>query len=322
MLKFLCSALVILGSGALFATIHPSPGGWGITGEYLYLMPTVDDTYFVISSPETTTFPNGKRINNEFNFDSGYRVGGVYAFCECDREISVAYSYLSNKRNKTVTGDFLWATLGNPDFASSFENYTGTAHSHLNLRYERLDALFAQKVYDCCDLSLRLQFGLEYAQLKLHENHTYESTVIGTTSQNSKAWGVGPQLGVEVDYQICQFYDCMPGILSFNVISSGSILAGETKTSVTNVLTGATILDVSDRKGCRVIPAFHTRFGFNYATCLCGYGMNIEVGYEFNSYYRGLARTVFPDDVADGLCTTQYYNYDVQGLYVSASVSF
>lgn len=329
MLKFLCSALVVLSAGSLFAINHPAPGNWGVTGEYLYLLPTVDDTYFVTKSPSSTTFPNGRRENNDCKFYSGYRVTGVYTFCDCncDREAVVSYAHLAGSQGKNVSGNFLWATRGRADFTSSFENYSGTADSRLGFNYERLDALYAQRIYNCCGLDVRLDFGLEYALLRLKERCTFAGGQnTGTIREKCRTWGIGPQFGFDVNYELCKFDECdcswLPGTLSLNVLTSGSILAGQTGTDVNNVLNNATILDVSDQKSCRVIPALHTRVGVNYDTCICGWKTDLEVGYEFSSYYRGLARQVYADDVADGHTTTSYYNYDVQGLYVSASVSF
>lgn len=326
MLKKLFSALVLVGAGSLAAVAHPNAGDWGVFGEYLYQRPSVDDTYFVISSPVTTAFPNGTRINNDFNYRSGYRVGGSYAFCDCDREFSVSYTHLKTSKTKTVTGDFLWATNGRADFASAFEDYTGTATSSLGYHYQRYDGLFSQKIYSCCGTDVRFQFGVEYAQLRFNESYTYAVVggALGTISQRSKTWGVGPELGFEINYALWdnQCCDTMPGTLYINVLSSGSILAAETKTSEYNNLAEADILDVTGQRAHRVIPAVHARIGLAYETAFCGNKAAIEVGYEFNSYYRALSRVTYPDDVADGLSYNNYYNFDSQGLYVSASVTF
>ncbi len=72
------SLFLMLSAGALFA--RPCPGGWEVDLEYLYLFPTVDDTYFVLDAPATAGFPNGTRENNDFGFHSGFRVGGLMHF--------------------------------------------------------------------------------------------------------------------------------------------------------------------------------------------------------------------------------------------------
>lgn len=318
----LCTALFALSAGTLMANNHPSPGSWGITGEYLYLRPSVDETNFVISSPTTSEFPTGKREHNDFQFHSGYRVGGAYGFCECPSELQIEYTHLSAKDSKTVNGDFLWGTLGHANFASNFENFAGSASSRLNVLYQRVDANYAQSVFNCCGLDLYAQFGLEYASLRFREHFAYQSTILGTIHQRSKMWGIGPQLGFEFDYELYQFTDCLPGSLSLNVLSTGSLLVSKTRAREHNVLGETTFLDVHDHHTKRIIPALHTRIGLNYSTCISGFGALLEVGYEFSSYFRALSRTTFPDDVATGLSSTNYYNFDIQGLYVDAMITF
>lgn len=326
MLKKLFSALVLVSAGSLAAFVHPSAGEWGVFGEYLYQRPTVDDTYFVISAPATATFPNGSRINNDFNYRSGYRVGGSYGFCNSDSDFSISYTHLKTSKTKVVTGDFLWATNGRADLASGFEDYAGTATSSLGYHYQRYDGLFSQSIYNSCGSSVRFQFGVEYAQLRFNEDYTYTVTgaAAGTISQRSKTWGVGPEIGLEINYSLWDNQCCntMPGTLYINVLSSGSILAAETKTSEDNAIDGVSLLDVSGQRAHRIIPAVHARIGLAYETAFCGNKAAIEVGYEFNSYYRGLARVTYPDDVADSLSYNNYYNFDSQGLYVTASVAF
>lgn len=318
-----CTFLMTLSLGSLFANSHPAPGEWELSADYLFLKPTFDDTYFVIKSPQTTTFPNGRRENNDFDFESGFRVGAKYALCDCASEAEISYTWLGASEKKVVSGDFLWGTIGRADFASAFENYTGSAGSKLHLLYQRLDALYSQEIYNCCGLDFYLQFGLETAYLRLNEQYEYLNvTTLGEIDQRSKTWGVGPQLGIALDYELCECTCFLPGTLSLNVVSSGSILASETSTNERNILAGTSLLNVSDRNTWRTIPAFHSRVGLNYDVPYSCFDINFEIGYEFSSYLRALSRVSFPDDVADGLASTNYYNFDVQGLYVSASVRF
>lgn len=325
----LCAALLLtVCTGSLtadFGLTGMGGGQWTVTGEYLCLKPSIDDTYYVISSPVTTTFPNGTRENNDFKFHPGFRVGGTYTFCDCNckRDLGFYYSRLGFNQSETTSGEFLWATVGRADLTSAFENYAGSATSSYDYRYQRFDALYGQEIYNCCGIDLALQFGLEAAELRLNEGHVYETTqTLGTTSEHSKTWGIGPQLGMALGYDLFSGSECIPGTFSFNVLSSTSILAGHSETSASNVLAGATILDVSDSKTWRVIPAFHLRFGVDYDFDFSCVDASVGVGYQFSTYLRGLTRVGFPDDVADGLCYSNYYNYDLQGLYVTGSIKF
>ncbi|MBI3900888.1 MAG: hypothetical protein HY324_01900 [Chlamydiia bacterium] len=327
MLKHCALALsVMLGVGTLSASFHPSPGEWALEADFLYSLPSVDDTYFVLNASASTNSPDGKRENNDFNFHPGFRVGLACGLCDCHQELQLYYSRLGCKETKTVSGSFLWATIGSGEvFGGDFNNYTGSASSDLSLLYQRLDAFFTQRAMCCCGMDLYLQGGLECAYMRLQEAIEYlipATPRVGSVNQKSRTWGIGPQLGIEFDYAICQVSCCCPGALSFVAGASGSILASESyeKTLITN--TGVSPLNVSSDPTWRLIRAAHARLGLNYATCFSCWGASAEIGYEFNTYSRMLTRLSFPDDVFDGQSFTNYYDFDVQGLYVAFNAAF
>lgn len=327
MLKgFRLSAMIMtLGVGSLFAASQPGPGEWKITGEYVFFKPSVDDTYFVTQSPVTTTFPNGKTKNNDPDFQSGFRVAAEYGLCECGRSVLFDYLRVQSEQDKTVSGAHLWATNGRSDFTSSFEDYAGSAESHLNTLYERADLLLVQQAGCLCDVEVDLGIGLEYAFLRFQENYRYNVSngVAGDIFQKSHTWGIGPQIGFGLNYCLGNIGCWLNGNWSLNLLSSASLLAAETSTKERNALSNTgTILSVVDSSTWRLIPALHARIGFTYEDCCCWGDYELSAGYEFSSYIRGTARTLYPDDIADGWRQTNYYNFDVQGLYVSAAFKF
>jgi hypothetical protein len=305
---------------------EPCPDHWRFSGGFLYLLPTLDDTYFALSSGITTTFPNGERENNDFGFSPAFRVGAEYAFCDTHRDLQAFYSHLSTRQSRTVSGSHLWGTLGRADLISAFENYAGTASSTLNLLYHRLDVNLSQQALNCYGMYFYIQPGTEYAYLRLDENYSYQITgsTGGTIDQQSRTWGFGPQIGLAIDYNFFQrALTCSTTqTLSVTSLYSGSLLMGRARTTNSQTLATTTLLDTTDEHTWRVIPALHARVGLDYIIQGSCVGGSIGVGYEFNSYIRALARTVFPDDVADSLCETEYYNFDIQGLSIMATLSF
>ncbi len=323
MMRSIFSGIFIFTSCALFASNHPPAGHFGVTGEYLYFMPSVDDTYFVTKSGVSSAYPQGTRRKNDFGFHSGYRLAGVYGFCECDGSAYVGYTHLGVSKRRTIEGDNLWAALGRENFTTTFEDYSGNAKSHLKLNYNRVDALIEQSICSTCDFNFRLLFGLEYANLSLRETNRYEfNATFGKINQRNYTWGVGPEVGFSFDYRICQFIDCLPGAFSINVVSSGSILSGKTNNHDSSTLDEDFILDVKDHGSWRLIPVFHARVGLNYTFPICENQASLEVGYEFDTYNRALARVTYPGDLSNGHSRSDFYNFDLQGLYVSATYSF
>lgn len=318
------AAMLALCAAPLAAHNHPSAGHWGVFAEFLYITPSVDDTYFVLNSPITTDFPNGVRENNDAKYHPGVRVGAIYAGCECDTQFKVSYARLGMSEDKVVAGDFLWATMGRAELTSAFEDYTGVASSDLEYVYNRGDVLVQQKILDCCGLDAYIVWGIEYADFRLNEDYFYDDGVtLGEVHQRSKSYGVGPQLGFDLDYAIWDSECFCNAILGLTVSSTGSLLVAKTDTMNQNTLTGSGyILDVVDKDTWRVIPAFHMNAGVNLDFSMLCLDFSVELGYEVNTYIRGLTRTSFSDDVADGFVTTTYYNYDIHGPYFSGSITF
>ncbi len=299
--------------------VHEDCGGWSISGGILYLKPMIDDSFFVVNSPVSTTFPNGVRENNDFRFQPGFRLGIAYSSPETGREFQLRYSRLDTDESQFVGGDFLWATLGRADFTSVFENYTGTASSRLDLVYQRTDALISQSI-PLSSAEAFVQLGVEHASVRLDEGYTYDSGVnLGTIDQRSRMWGIGPQFGFGCAGTVAEFDS---GVLSVNFLGSASLLVGRTSTYTNNILNAATLVNLADEDASRMIPALHATCGVDYATTVLDLPLRVTFAYEFNSYVRAISRLTFPDDVADGLAVGQFYNFDAHGLYAGATLEF
>lgn len=313
-----CEPMVLLPS-------QPCPQNWRVLGEFLYLLPTLDDTYFVLNSGLSTTFPNGKRENNDFGFKPGFRVGAEFACCNSHRTVQALYSRLSASENRTVTGSHLWATLGRPDLTGAFENYSGSASSELKLLYQNAELNCSHQMVNSHGTYLYIQPGVEFGYFRLKEEYNYQTeSALGSIDQQSKVWGVGPQLGIGLDYSIYQGKISCSTVQSFSMTSlfSGGILMSRGMTKNVQTLGTVTQLSMQDELTWRTIPALRARVGLNYLIHASKFGFAVGIGYEFNTYVRALSRVNFTDDVADGLCNTEYYNFDIQGLYVSGAFSF
>lgn len=308
----------------MYAAQCPQTNNWEVSAEFLYLMPTADDTYFVLdANVSSTTAPNGKILNNNFSFSPGFRVGAGYDLANTSA-FELSYTWLQATQNRTVTGSFLWATVGAPDFASTFENYAGSASSNLNSLYESLEARFTHNLWHCNDVDIELIGGIESAYMRLSENYTYQISggALGTVYRKGTTWGVGPQVGFGLDYVVLRS-SCNPSnVLSLVAVTSGSLLTGESRSNQRNVNAGVTLINTNYETTWRVFPAFHAKLGVNYDTKISNFNTSFGIGYEFNSYIRSLLRPQYYDDVVEAQSYNVYDNYDNQGLYVSANLRF
>ncbi|MCH9625063.1 MAG: hypothetical protein S4CHLAM123_02300 [Chlamydiales bacterium] len=295
---------------------------WEIYGEYLYLCPSVDDTYFVIQSSENPSLV-GNRINNDFSFESGFRVGGAFRFCNGQRALRADYARLTASTHKAVSEGFLSATVGRADLVTQFQNYVGSATSDLDLSYKRVNGLFVQQLWNNC-FELNLLAGIEYASIDYDETDRFTRVVgLGEVDQHTEVWGVGPQFGFELGYNLYRSCFLCPGTFSITGKATGSLLASENRSNAFNSIpNGGTILNISDKSTERLIPVIHARIGLKYASRLFCFGTSIEAGYEFSSYLRAITKTIYTADTANSLSFSNYNNFDIQGLYIAGILSF
>jgi hypothetical protein len=305
-------------------------GTLSVSADFVFLKPSVGDTFFAVANPASNTVPNGDRKNNDPDYEPGFRVAGGYQFAGSGRELELAYTRLALDQSKTLGGSFLFATLGTPDFSSNFENYAGSAQSQLDLTYERIDASFAQPVR-VSDLDLSLHFGIEYASLRLREEYRYTAIGLGQIGESSRTWGIGPQAGIGLAYELLASQGWLPGDLSVGILSSASLLVSQADSRANNTIDftpgngtvdPVTFLDVTDEDTSRIVPAFHTRLGFTWGMPVMGVPAAVSVGYQLDTYLGMLTEVAYPDDVGDGLATTDTQDFDAQGLFVSGTLRF
>ncbi|MGH7336466.1 MAG: Lpg1974 family pore-forming outer membrane protein [Myxococcota bacterium] len=306
-------------------------GTRGITvfGELLFLKPTLDDTYFAISSPAPTPFtdpPSGHRVNGDFDFEPAFRIGAGYEFAESGREVELSYTRLDAEASETVSGSFLWATRGSPNFTFTFGantgGYSGSASAEIDAQYQRIDAHVTLPL-EVSDIDLGLSLGFEWADFRVGEDYVYVDTGagrVGKVTAASRSWGIGPEVGLGLDYEICEPWD-IPGVFSLRAGSSVGLLLSETHTRASQL--GAATFSARDDETSRVITALHARVGVGYAMPLADrIEATFGVGYQIDTHLRGLSRIEFVDDVGRSLATTDYQDFDLQGVYLSFGVVF
>ena len=307
------------------AAAEPRPGTPRMIAQLLFIRPTLDDTAFVLSSPVSTTFPNGHRESNEFEHEPAFRIGAGYTVAESGRSVELSYSRLSANADETVRGDFLWATVGHPNFATSFEDYTGSASASIDADYQQID-LHVTQPWQVSGIELGLLFGLEWADFRVGERYRFvndDTATTGVVSGASRSWGIGPEIGLSLGYEICRECGIPGGAFSLSAGSSLSLLLTDTHTRASSVASGAPLVSIHDEETSRVITAIHASAGFAYAMPVTErISASAGVGYQIDSYLDGLTRAAFVDDVGQSLSSTRDYDFDLQGIYLSVGAVF
>lgn len=312
---------------------------FAIQGELLYLKPTIDQPFFVVTSTNNRFngefYPNGKRHRLETPYKPGFRVEGIYELCN-GIDFDVRFAYLTTKHSDTVSGDFLVDGIGFPgDGAQTPEDttYAGTARDKENFRYYAGDATFNRLTLNCLPDNLTFLIGLHFAYIQRKEHFTSAGTFVSNNTtrpvnnllrRNSIFWGIGPEIGVDYRYVFSNCFCFFPGHFALFGNARGAILASHTEASLHYFTerTGPVGVNLDNEPVWRVSPTVDAKLGLSYDfTCFCLNG-TFEFGYEWLFYSDSVDLitgydVAFPGDIID-----LYSNLNLQGPFVALRFDF
>ena len=225
MKKYLLAATAaLLIALPLSASTRPEPGEFGIKGEWIYFYPAIDDSYFVLQG--TDGLPVGEKSNNNFNYTSGYRVEGIYAFCNCLNDVRVRWTQLcKTSHEKTVIGTAtapLFSVALPPSLVPA--EYAGSAFSEVSTDFYSVEALIGQVFYDCAPFLFEAEAGVHYGHVKYSEFLAYVDNATPPDEAFltfSDTMNHGPELILDSDYALWNSDCCCPGTLHFTTSLRG-----------------------------------------------------------------------------------------------------
>ncbi len=277
-----------------FAKTYSSQGSFYIAGEWLYMLDAIDRPFYSVDFDLATSTYRGKQHANHQGWHSGYRIEGGYQFDELPAQLLLRWTHFPQFSNSNTSFGEQLSEVGLPYLITEFSiNDTFNFYS-----FEFIyDYLFFQN----CSISLFLQIGFQQAYIGFKENAVGSGADIIDVTNRSKRWGLGPEIGLGMHYALCDRFSILAR-------ANASLLAMKKKTSIYEVANGIVDVDLKDDPYWLIIPAVDLRIGLSYCQpfhpgqfCNC-FHFNVEAGYEFISYLRGLDR---------------YSIYDAQNMYMS-----
>lgn len=296
----------------------------------LYLKPDIDDTHYVLSSFnnkfEGSLFPKGKRHQNTTTFNSGYRVEGIFDLCE-DTSIGMRLTYFNAPSKSSVSGDYLYDTVGFPGFgAQAAAIYSGKAQSKNSYNYFTGDITYHHSLNHGFLEHIALIAGLHYAHINFKEhtkssgtffNNDMEHTLSNNLHRNSSFSGIGPQIGLGYHHLFSRSW-------TLHAKAKGSLLCGYAKSNLNYVTlrTGPGGVGIQNEGTWRVIPAASTELCINYILDYKCFNLILEFGYEL-MWYSDCVNKITGLDVAFPGDTIDIYNsFSLQGPCFSVSGIF
>lgn len=342
--KFISKSVLALFSATLSPSLfglYSLDGEFTLRGEWLIFKPSIDQSYYAISSSNNRfgedIFPDGTRYNNNPDFSSGFRLEGIYTYPNCQRQLDFRFTRFSTNHSDHVTGPFLFDVIGYPgDGAQAPEDasYAGTARSHEHFGYYGADLTMNRfLIRNCNKESFSFLFGLHYANVEFKESFSSTGAFIDDgapvavnnhLTQDSQFWGIGPQIGFDYHYLLPNFVWISNGAFSLEANARASLLCSRTETTFhyDTVRTGPVGVNLQNRPIWRVTPSVDARLGLKYNLCEGCFNATFEVGYEV-IWYGDCINSIVGNDVAfPGNSIDVYSNLNLQGPYMSLSVAF
>ncbi len=319
-LTFLC----ILSASLLHAS-YEECGCFTVAGEWLYLMPSFDQSEYVMNGSAASQLNNdlSERIGVDQQFASGYRIDLSYLCCH---PISLRYTHFGADPKDSVSSssDNLYQILGTPS-TSALSGTVGDATFTRFYKYDTIEGLVSFFCWSRCAWNTDFQAGAQYAYLRVEECANYFNSN-AVERQFLETYMEARQFGPEVAFDSnWYFLKC----LAFKTRFQGAFLSSWNRSTMM-------IQDVDGSRGnFKNVPNFWhvnfhlaVRFGLQFShqvsiPKICGcLGMNIEGGYEWSVRTKAVNRMYFVDDSNEGFSLNEWSDLTLQGPYVRMNFCF
>lgn len=332
MKKLICAALLTMTTMAS-ALIDTGPCQFTLEGEWLYFQPSVDAPHFVEFAQGPGPSSNrGRKIKNSPDWDSGYRILGQYHFSNCT-DVSVRWTQFNETYSRTATAagnatatDFpigvLFPLVETASFGSNVAFSRATAHSTLD--YYSIEALLGQTLFGFDSFYLKGSLGLQYANAQVKDNYNFSGTTGPgrspvSVSYKSRFWGIGPQIGTDLSYDLCWGL-ALTGKFNTALLVTKNHFNAEMLSTANGVNQGPI-----NEPFWRIVPEVDLRAGLNYRTCFGCFTFDLEAGYEALAYFRALTKNtaaVSTRTSNPGWAIDTYSNLSFQGPYVALAITY
>lgn len=308
--------------------------------EYLCFQPLLDNEYFTQPDYNGTVplilEPGGKRVLNDFDYESGYRLSAIYYSndpCAFIDETALTFAYLPSSHHKRVNSNtFPFITNGAPANIDAIAFYTagaaGYLDNHHSLDYYAGDFTLNHPLItkDCFKLSV--QTGLHYAWMDYKQSTVFSvgsgnRFAYAKLNENGQTSGIGPQIGALFDYRICKWMN-LAGFAKGGLLFARSTahLKESSFYAIKAPFEQFPTISGDNQKLWRMLPFWQARLSANFNWCPCGYAVNFEIGYEFLSYPDFIDRIQYFEKDVPAISKDIYSTASFQGPFVSLTVGF
>ncbi|HRD56206.1 MAG TPA: Lpg1974 family pore-forming outer membrane protein [Parachlamydiaceae bacterium] len=286
--------------------------GFKVYGQFLYWKASQDQMQYAAVLPNgvqgimdaVQTAPplliSGKPfiVDQKFRYKPGFRIGFDYSGLCSDWDIGLSWTRLHQKQSSCISRcDQGVIPLEMPaaiafgfiDRDESQFGFADAAKSCWNFQYDVIDLQFARdcRFSDC--LNFKPFVGVKAASIRQKQNIEYfgftldNAEVIVMGQKKNHFYGIGPSLGFDSCWRICQNWSLSGGV-------SAALLYGRfhVKTHPHVLFDVNSIqMNLKNSKKCRVRPTVDANIGLNWESCVCGkFPVTIGIAYEMQYWWN------------------------------------
>lgn len=296
--------------------------------EFLWLRAIEDHLDYGWAGTQTGDGNNGpdfvraKAIEQDYEFDPGFRVGLGYNFDYDDWDLHAYYTWHYTYPKTSVSRSFadsgfvlgLFARVPVGDNDNNNVMLFQNAKSSWQSQFNAWDLDLGRNYYVGNHLALHPVAGLKGALIRQHLNVRYTNgnneqtdnngNVVGnisdvTTTGKSRYWGIGPKLGLFGSWELGAGF-------SINADVHGSLLYGEFTTRYTARYVDE--INANDTFSLRVTdslyrlrPMAYVNLGLEWGRCFWDWmHFNLHIGWEAQYWWQQMEFITFRDDTPDG----------------------
>lgn len=276
------------------AILYPPPEtdheGWHVGFQAIY---TQNNFNTPTSSTPTATSTTVQTI--PVNWTLGYKTQIAYLFDE-DLDLNLNWVHFnSTSSQNTQSEDNLSGQYTVNQFGSAPESYTNAAVSEINQVDTNIDNKvntvnfeFGRSSFLTEHIDLRIQVGIQYANIQQNVNQTASNTTINSEfnynddQRDTSFSGIGPRAGFDIYYGLgggfflitTQAFALPTGRVTINSTAHQS---NETNTGLGNTVTATS-------NELKLISDYEAVFGLRFEQIFLESKFGIDVGYQMTSY--------------------------------------
>lgn len=285
---------------------------------FIFWQPTQENMEIGFANANTTTV-DGRFINMDFNFKPGFKIGLGGYFEHDNWDLHLEYTWFHSTSHKSAAAPANGLILATFNHPASTDRWN-TVSQHWNLKMDILQLDLGRWQYTGTKFTSHPYAGIRGALIRqnLHTNYAADAGNASNSSQQTKSWAIGPEMGIDTNWMICH------GFRIFANAEADLTFTRYTKARLAQDLNNAPVIYARQRNiNClRTHLDFEMGLGWGtYVDCNNWY-MDFALAYGFQAFFDQNMFRHYHDANSVAKSLDPNGNLYINGLTASFSLTF